>query len=140
MTNCRTKAALTLRSPEAGRRSVHDVRAGQGWPAAPMDLTVQDAAGGVTRVFACGEFDLTTRGAFGDVLFGASADFGVRCVALDCAGVRFIDASTIGLLLEVQALLRARGATLRLERPSDIVQRVLTITHLASAFDDQSSP
>ena len=59
-------------------------------------------------------------------------------VVLDMAGVSMIDASGLGLLLQVRNEFQARGVRLRVMNASRFVRRIFEITRLDSVFDVNS--
>jgi len=56
-------------------------------------------------------------------------------VVLDMAGVSMIDASGLGLLLQVRNEFQARGVRLRVMNASRFVRRIFEITRLDSVFE-----
>ena len=56
-------------------------------------------------------------------------------IVLDVAGVSTIDASGLGLLLQVRNEFQARGVRLRVMNASGLVRRVFEITRLDSVFE-----
>ena len=56
-------------------------------------------------------------------------------VVLDMAGVSMIDASGLGLLLQVRDEFQARGVRLRVMNASRFVRRIFEITRLDSVFE-----
>jgi anti-sigma B factor antagonist len=56
-------------------------------------------------------------------------------VVLDVAGVSAIDASGLGLLVQVRNEFQARGVRLRVMNASGLVRRVFEITRLDSVFE-----
>lgn len=59
----------------------------------------------------------------------------VNAVVLDLARVSAVDASGLGLLLELRRQTEAKGIRFRLMNASSFVRRVLEITHLDSVFE-----
>jgi anti-anti-sigma factor len=82
-----------------------------------------------TTVTALGEFDLATATLLRDALTEACA-FGGR-VVVDLAGVTFVDASTLGLVVRAHGELAAHGSTIEIVNPSPTVIRLLRLTGLA---------
>lgn len=60
---------------------------------------------------------------------------GASVVALDVAGVTFIDSSGLGAVLGRHKRLAAVGGRLVLVAPTDETRRLLTITHLDAILD-----
>jgi len=58
-----------------------------------------------------------------------------EAVVLDVAGVSAIDASGLGLLVQVRNEFQARGVRLRVMNASGLVRRVFEITRLDSVFE-----
>jgi len=56
-------------------------------------------------------------------------------IVLDLAGVSAIDASGLGLLLQVRNEFQARGVRLRVMNANGLVRRVFEITRLDSVFE-----
>src|ERR1041385_7940681 len=56
-------------------------------------------------------------------------------VVLDMAGVSMIDASGLGLLLQIRNEFEARGVRLRVMNASRFVRRIFEITRLDSVFE-----
>jgi anti-anti-sigma factor len=56
-------------------------------------------------------------------------------VILDLSGVRFMDSSCLNLLLQAHTTLSSDGGSLILRNPSDIAQRLLSVSGLAELFD-----
>jgi|ERR1700722_7830447 len=81
------------------------------------------------EVVVWGDVDLATsprmRRVLSDVLNKGSRD-----IAIDLEAVAFIDASGIGVLVEIANIAQSRGGQVVLRRPSRIVLRVLDITQL----------
>ena len=59
----------------------------------------------------------------------------VGAVILDLGRVNMIDASGLGLLLELRAQLQANGIELQLRNVTELVSHVLEITRLNSVFE-----
>jgi anti-anti-sigma factor len=60
---------------------------------------------------------------------------GVRVLVLDMTGVNRIDASGLGILLEVRAYLQSRAIDLKLMSVPTLIRQVLEITRLDSIFE-----
>lgn len=63
----------------------------------------------------------------------------VNTVLLDLARVSTIDASGLGVMLELRQLAEQRGTRLKLMNASRLVRRVLEVTKLDSVFEITSS-
>jgi len=95
-----------------------------------VEVEVRD---GVAVLTLCGELDLwmadLVRLRFDDL----DGD-----VEVDCAGLTFMDAAGIRLLLEMDRNCRARGAKLVVVSPPRCVTRLLALVQLDGAFDVRS--
>ncbi len=58
-----------------------------------------------------------------------------RAIILDLARVNAVDASGLGLMLELRELAQRHGLRLRLANASSFVRRVFEVTQLDSVFD-----
>ncbi len=58
-----------------------------------------------------------------------------RAVVLDLARVSAVDASGLGLMLELRELAERQGIRLRLANASSFVRRILAVTRLDSVFE-----
>ena len=56
-------------------------------------------------------------------------------VVLDLSGVRFMDSSCLKVLLQAHTTLTGDGGSLILRNPSDIAQRLLSLSGLTELFD-----
>lgn len=56
-------------------------------------------------------------------------------VALDLAGVTFVDSTGLGVLVAAHRRAKGAGSRFLLSRPSDNLRAVLRVTHLDSIFD-----
>jgi anti-anti-sigma factor len=63
----------------------------------------------------------------------------VDVVKLDMARVTTVDAHGLGVMLTLREQIEAKGARLELSNVTDLVRRVLEITHLDSVFQITSS-
>jgi anti-anti-sigma factor len=59
-------------------------------------------------------------------------------VEVDCAGLTFMDASGINLLLEIERLCDANGAKLTVVNPPRCVTRLFSLAQLDGVFDIRS--
>jgi anti-sigma B factor antagonist len=88
---------------------------------------------GILRVAVAGDLDLATAG----TLVAASTwhlESGCRLLALDLAGVTFMDSSGLGALIEVRNTAMQAGVELILARPPRKLTRVLERTGMAGVF------
>lgn len=98
---------------------------------APLRVRVSRERGGATVVVLVGELDLATAGGLRTRLTTlAQADPPPTDVVLDMAGLDFVDASGISVLLSSQRALSVGGSTLRLRAPSRMVRKVLRLLDL----------
>jgi len=94
----------------------------------PTAFTVVSGRAGTLRLL--GELDAVAVPAVWARLEGVDGD-----VALDCAGLTFIDASGVRLFVALQTACGSRGARLSIVNPSRCVIRLLDVTGLAPAMD-----
>ena len=94
------------------------------------DLTITLTSEGEWRVLLVqGELDLYSNGALLDQVHAVTA--GGAKIALDLAGVTFVDSSGLGSLVGALKHVRERGAELVLVAPADApITRMLTLTGL----------
>ena len=96
--------------------------------AAPRRVPVpEQRRGQPVRLELSGELDAACAARTRERLDEALAT-GAREVELDLAGVTFMDLTTLRVLLQADAQLRARGGRLRLLDPCPIVRRLLAVT------------
>jgi len=88
-----------------------------------VGFLVADGGGGRLQLF--GELDASEVHRVRSCLVGVDGD-----VELDCSGLRFIDASGLGLFVELDTACRARSAKLLIINPSRYVARLLELTGL----------
>lgn len=92
-----------------------------------------------TVVWIRGEHDTATRAHLSDTLAQAvrldDAD-----IVVDLSGVTFMDASTIGSLVDAHNRLRARSRSLSVRAPSRVTRQVLGVCGLAFLIDEQPAP
>lgn len=97
----------------------------------PLRVRVARERGGATVVVLVGELDLATAGGLRTRLATlAQDDPPPERVVLDLAGLDFVDASGISVLLSSQRALAARGSSLVLRTPSRMVSKVLRLLDL----------
>jgi anti-sigma B factor antagonist len=106
----------------------------------PLDISADN--GDTTRLVLSGDLDLYTSQAFLDRITQALASAGDRRVAVDVAGVSFIDSSGIAALVKASRLLRDAGGDLRVERANARVFKLLDLTGVAKLLvgDGRASP
>lgn len=92
---------------------------------ASTDLVID---GGVARVSASGEFDVSTAQILADSLDEACTR-GLS-VQLDMSGVTFMTASTLDVLVNAHLSLAEKGRNLHIFRSADVVKRVLSLTDM----------
>jgi anti-sigma B factor antagonist len=89
--------------------------------------------GGWTVVEAKGEIDLYTAPKLKEELGGLVEQDRVR-IAVDLAGVEFLDSTGLGVLIGSLKRCRERGGEFALAAPRETVQKVLQITGLDKVF------
>lgn len=57
-----------------------------------------------------------------------------NCLTLDLSGIRALDATGLGLLVELQCWAKHRKKALRIVRPSACVRRLIALTNLQSVL------
>lgn len=77
-----------------------------------------------TVVWLRGEYDIATNAALGPTLVGA-ADRDGNDLLVDLSGVTFMDASTVGAIIDSANRLRVRSHALEIRDPSPLARRVL---------------
>ncbi|MEU8038837.1 anti-sigma factor antagonist [Streptosporangium sp. NPDC049078] len=97
-----------------------------------LDLSVRRHEGASVTVLA-GELDKLSSPRLRDVLV-TQLDAGVGNLILDVTALRFCDSTGLWTMLEVQRRASAAGGCLRLAGVHGILERILTVTGLASAF------
>jgi anti-anti-sigma factor len=106
-------------------------------PIEPMSMSVVLTRGSdCTVVCVGGEHDLATV----PLLWASLAlamTFDEGDLVVDLSGVRFMDASTVGVIMRARGLLRPRA--LRLRAPSRLAKSVLTICKLDDLVDPSAS-
>ena len=81
-----------------------------------------------------GEHDIATISGLSAVMARAIGDDDVD-VVIDLADVRFMDASTIGVIVRATGFLRAESRTLTVRSPSPAAERLLHLCDLADLID-----
>ncbi len=97
---------------------------------APLRVRVARERGGATVVVVAGELDLATAGGLRTRLATLAQGDPPARVVLDLAGLDFVDASGISVLLAAQRALSDRGSALVLRSPSRMVRKVLRLLDL----------
>ncbi|HEX6237426.1 MAG TPA: STAS domain-containing protein [Acidimicrobiales bacterium] len=85
-----------------------------------------------------GEYDLTTRAALQDALDRAIAH-GDGDLVVDLSQVRFLDAGSVGIILQAREALRTRSCSLTLRSPRGITRRIFELCDLTHLIDDGPS-
>jgi anti-sigma B factor antagonist len=101
-----------------------------------MDLSTRDGDGHVVVVL-CGELDMAAAAGVAAALAAAAAR--EPWVIVDLAGLRFIDASGLAVLVRGRKQARQAGGDLLLAAPRHQVLRVLTLTRLTGVFPVRAS-
>lgn len=89
-------------------------------------------------VFAPSDHDLSTRDDLIEAVTRAALLLDVDPV-LDLSGVAFMDASTVGAILDAADRLESHGRVLRVRSPSTCAQRLLDLCSLCGLIEDQPS-
>ncbi|HVE64491.1 MAG TPA: STAS domain-containing protein [Mycobacteriales bacterium] len=92
-----------------------------------------------TVIYLRGEHDLSTVHSLTDELAPVTAT-GDADVVLDLSGLRFLDASTVGVIVHAAASLRSQSRTLTLRRPPAFIQRVLDLCGVAHLVETAQRP
>jgi anti-sigma B factor antagonist len=102
-----------------------------------VNLSTHEFAGhGVVAL--SGDLDLTDAPGVASHLITAVAVYG-PWVIVDLAGLDFIDAASLGVLVRVLKRARLSGGDLPLAAPQDVVRKVLTATGLIGVFSVYST-
>ncbi|MFC4855682.1 anti-sigma factor antagonist [Actinophytocola glycyrrhizae] len=94
---------------------------------------------GVSVVHVAGEVDLATAVTFRDSLSPYLSDPTTALLVCDLSQVRFLACSGLSILLDAQAALNARGASLSVVANSPSVLRPVMVTGLRDALRVRSS-
>ena len=94
-----------------------------------------DRRGPETVISLAGEMDLATADDVRSAGEQAVHDDAVSVVAFDLSQVTFMDSTGLGALLAVRKAGEEVGVKVRVDKASDAVAHVLTLTGLADAFD-----
>jgi len=92
-----------------------------------------------TVVWLSGDHDITTRDHLAATIARAARLDGVDMV-IDLSGVTFMDASTIGVIVDAHNRLRARSHSLSVRSPPRVPRRLLDVCDLAFLIDEQPAP
>jgi len=92
-----------------------------------------ERVGSETTVTLCGELDVSTTAAVGEVLEHECARKPSR-ITLDLAAVDFVDSSALHTFVVANKQLAAHGGTLRIGGVSDSIRRTFEITQLDRVF------
>lgn len=98
--------------------------------------SVSDADG--TVVWLHGEHDVATEAAVSEVMAGAIAGDDADLV-VDLSGVKFMDGSTVGVIMRAHDLLRRRSRSLSVQDPSRCARRMLDLCGLAALIGPASA-
>jgi anti-anti-sigma factor len=96
----------------------------------PLHIRHLSTSDGVAVVAATGEIDLANVLEFRDAMAPAEADPELRLLVCDLSRVAFVSCSALSTLLDVMAVLGARGARLRVVAHGPAVLRPLSVTGL----------
>ncbi len=97
-----------------------------------IGLSTRECAGhGVVAL--CGDLDVADAPGVASHLITAAAFYG-PWVIVDLAGLDYIDAAGLGVLVRVLKRTRQGGGDLPLAAPQDLVRKVLTATGLINVF------
>jgi anti-anti-sigma factor len=89
-------------------------------------------------VWLSGEHDISTVGLLSQVLTQA-VELNRPHVVVDMSGVRFMDASTVGVLVGTRNLLQAQGRSLLVRSPSSCARRLLELCELLDLLESGSA-
>lgn len=92
-----------------------------------------------TVVLLGGDHEYATRAQLSDSMAQA-ADLDDTDVVVDLSGVTFMDASTIGTLVEARNRLHTRSRSLSLVAPSPLARRLLDVCGLSFLIEDRRVP
>ena len=92
-----------------------------------------------TVVWVLGDHEYATRVHLSATL-GQAARLDDADVTVDLSGVTFMDASTIGALVDTHNRLRARSRSLSIRAPSRLARRLLDVCGLAFLIDERAAP
>ncbi|MET3767630.1 anti-sigma B factor antagonist [Marisediminicola sp. UYEF4] len=102
-----------------------------------MDITVKDLGDGVAVLQLDGRLNMVTASCLRDHV-GSAVSSGQNRIAVDLAGIEFIDSSGLGALINGLKTARQAGGDLRIAAPNDQVKLVLQLTNmerLLTAYD-----
>ncbi len=95
---------------------------------------------GATVIYVRGEIDVATCERLRDAIEPYLGP--AQMIVLDLAGVRFMDSSSLHVLLHARGTLTADGGSLVLRNPSEVARRLITVTRLEHllATDAHTNP
>ncbi|MBS1189648.1 MAG: anti-sigma factor antagonist [Rhodocyclaceae bacterium] len=96
--------------------------------------TAVSAEGGRAVIKLSGRFDFNTHREFRSTYEPLIADVGVQGVAVDFAGVDYLDSSALGMLLMLRDKLNSVGKEVALENVKGSVKQVLDIANFGKLF------
>jgi anti-sigma B factor antagonist len=94
-----------------------------------MDYTVKDLGGGVAVLSLDGRLNMVSAARLREAVTSTVAKGHVR-IAVDLAGVDFMDSSGLGALISGLKTARQAGGDLRIAAPSEQVKLVLQLTNM----------
>jgi anti-sigma B factor antagonist len=94
-----------------------------------MEYTVKDLGGGVAVLHLDGRLNMVSAARLREAVTSTVAKGHTR-IAVDLAGVEFMDSSGLGALISGLKTARQAGGDLRIAKPSDQVRTVLQLTNL----------
>jgi anti-sigma B factor antagonist len=106
-----------------------------------VDLSVEQNSDpdGQRRVLLSGSLDLATKAQLIEASQGALTDPAKPNLVFDMAGVTFMDSTGIGALIQISNAARVAGIGFSLDRPSEKVSRILTLTGLQDRWSPASA-
>jgi anti-sigma B factor antagonist len=102
-----------------------------------MDITVKNLGDGVAVLRLDGRLNMVTASCLRDHV-GSAVASGQNRIAVDLAGIDFIDSSGLGALINGLKTARQAGGDLRIAAPNEQVKLVLQLTNmerLLTAYD-----
>ena len=99
--------------------------------AAQLTIERSDAAAGTRTLSIVGELDIATTPQLEQEVEQALRE-GARAIAIDLAGLSFIDSTGLRMFLRLNELAGAGGWRLTMTRPSEQVKKVLRVTGTSS--------
>lgn len=103
-----------------------------------MMLTITETArDGTAGLALAGELDMST---CADLIAAVEKVRDATAIVVDCADLRFCDASGVSAFLEVRKTARAAGMDLTLANVRGLPRRVLSICEVLQVLTDQERP